>query len=67
MTETAPVTLLTPNNMPESKVGSTGQLVKGTRAKVVSLKTGETLGPHNSGELYVQGPQVSCFVNHEYF
>lgn len=58
MTETSPVTLYTPKDMPESKRGSTGQLVRGTRAKVVSLKTGETLAPHNSGELYVQGPQV---------
>lgn len=58
MTETAPCTLLTPHNMPISKMGSAGQLVKGTYAKVVSLTTNEPLGPQVSGELYIQGPQV---------
>ncbi|XP_046664732.1 4-coumarate--CoA ligase-like [Homalodisca vitripennis] len=66
MTETSPVTLFTPNNMPESKSGSTGQLVLGTRAKIVSLKTGENLPPHGSGELCVQGPQVMIgYLNNE--
>lgn len=58
MTETSPVTLFTPKNMPDNKIGSTGQLVRGTQAKIVNLKTRENMGPHSSGELYVRGPQV---------
>ncbi|XP_075233966.1 uncharacterized protein LOC142331766 [Lycorma delicatula] len=58
MTETSPVTLFSPCKMPENKIGSTGQLVKGTKARIVSLTTGENLPPHKSGELWVKGPQV---------
>lgn len=58
MTETSPCTLLSPHNMPASKVGSCGQLVKGTKAQIVSLTTGESLGPQQSGELWVKGPQI---------
>ncbi|XP_030036697.2 probable 4-coumarate--CoA ligase 1 [Manduca sexta] len=58
MTESSPVTLLTPYNYPYGKVGSVGQLVPSTQARVVSLTTGEMLGPHKSGELWLRGPQV---------
>ncbi|XP_075977014.1 putative 4-coumarate--CoA ligase 1 [Anticarsia gemmatalis] len=58
MTESSPVTLMTPYIYPYSKVGSVGQLVPSTQAKVVSLTTGEMLGPHKSGELWLRGPQV---------
>lgn len=58
MTETSPVTLYSPHDMPESKTGSCGVLVPGTQGKIVSLKTGENQGPHSSGELIVRGPQV---------
>uniref|UniRef100_A0A1B6DDZ7 Luciferin 4-monooxygenase n=1 Tax=Clastoptera arizonana TaxID=38151 RepID=A0A1B6DDZ7_9HEMI len=66
MTETSPVTLFTPHGAPSSKEGSTGQLIKGTRAKVVSLTTGSVLGPHSSGELCIQGPQImKGYLNNE--
>ncbi|PZC84970.1 probable 4-coumarate--CoA ligase 1 [Helicoverpa zea] len=58
MTESSPVTLMTPYSYPYSKVGSVGQLVPSTQARVVSLTTGEMLGPHKSGELWLRGPQV---------
>uniref|UniRef100_A0A8D8XRH3 Luciferin 4-monooxygenase n=1 Tax=Cacopsylla melanoneura TaxID=428564 RepID=A0A8D8XRH3_9HEMI len=58
MTETSPCTLYTRFSIPEAKLGSTGQLVRGTQARIVSLTTGENLPPHQSGELYVKGPQV---------
>lgn len=58
MTESSPVTLMTPYTYPYSKVGSVGQLVPSTQARVVSLTTGEMLGPHKSGELWLRGPQV---------
>ncbi|XP_026331135.1 probable 4-coumarate--CoA ligase 1 isoform X2 [Hyposmocoma kahamanoa] len=58
MTESSPVALMTPYNYPFNKVGSAGQLVPSTQARIVSLTTGEILGPHKSGELLVRGPQV---------
>lgn len=58
MSETSPCTTLTPWNLPASKLGSVGQLVKGTQARIVSLTTKEDLDAHQSGELYVRGPQV---------
>lgn len=58
MTETSPCTLYTRFAIPEAKLGSTGQLVRGTKARIVSLTTGENLPAHQSGELYVKGPQV---------
>ncbi|KAJ2951632.1 hypothetical protein O0L34_g13790 [Tuta absoluta] len=58
MTESSPVTLMTPYVYPYNKVGSAGQLVPSTQARIVSLTTGEHLGPHKSGELLLRGPQV---------
>ncbi|XP_013173002.1 PREDICTED: probable 4-coumarate--CoA ligase 1 [Papilio xuthus] len=58
MTESSPVTLMTPYKYPYNKVGSVGQLVPSTQARIVSLTTGENLHTHNSGELYLKGPQV---------
>ncbi|CAG4953007.1 unnamed protein product [Colias eurytheme] len=58
MTESSPVTLLTPYIYPYDKIGSVGQLVPSTQARIVSLATGEALGPHESGELWLKGPQV---------
>ncbi|XP_068630153.1 probable 4-coumarate--CoA ligase 1 [Battus philenor] len=58
MTESAPVTLMTPYIYPYNKVGSVGQLIPSTQARIVSLTSMESLGPHKSGELYLRGPQV---------
>lgn len=59
MTESSPVSLFTRVILPENKVGSTGQLIKGTQARVISLIDGKDLGPHKSGELLIKGPQVN--------
>ncbi|XP_049875071.1 probable 4-coumarate--CoA ligase 1 [Pectinophora gossypiella] len=58
MTESSPVTIMTPYEYPYGKVGAAGQLVPSTLARIVSLTTGENLGPHKSGELLVKGPQM---------
>lgn len=58
MTESSPVSLYTRVDLPENKTGSTGQLIKSTQARVVSLTDGNDLGPHKSGELLIRGPQV---------
>ncbi|XP_055633236.1 probable 4-coumarate--CoA ligase 1 [Toxorhynchites rutilus septentrionalis] len=58
MTESSPVTLCTPYKYDLSKVGTCGQLYPNTQAKIVSLTDGSNLGPHQTGELYLRGPQV---------
>ncbi|XP_026493886.1 probable 4-coumarate--CoA ligase 1 [Vanessa tameamea] len=58
MTESSPVTLMTPYKYPYNKIGSVGQLVLSTQARVLSLTSGEALGPHQSGELLLRGPQI---------
>jgi len=62
MTESAPVSLYTRVNLPENKTGSTGQLVRGTQARVVSLIDGKDVGSHKSGELLIRGPQVNLII-----
>ncbi|XP_047516655.1 probable 4-coumarate--CoA ligase 1 [Pieris napi] len=58
MTETSPVVLVTPYFYPHDKVGTIGQVVPSTEVKVVSLTTGEAVGPNEPGEIYVRGQQV---------
>ncbi|KAL0829237.1 hypothetical protein ABMA28_004062 [Loxostege sticticalis] len=58
MTESSPVSLMTPYVYPYNKVGSVGQLICSTQGRIVSLVNGEMLGPHKSGELWIRGPQV---------
>merc|ERR1719361_1676024 len=64
MTELSPVVLMTKVSM--FKAGSCGVLLPNTEAKVVSLTTGETLGPNETGELCFRGPQVmKGYLNNE--
>lgn len=35
-----------------------GQLLRGTRARIVDLGTGQDLGPNQRGELLIKGPLV---------
>ncbi|CAH0400232.1 unnamed protein product [Chilo suppressalis] len=58
MTESSPVSLMTPYVYPHGKVGSVGQLVCSTQGRVVSLTDGRALPPHQAGELWLRGPQV---------
>ncbi|XP_012274751.1 probable 4-coumarate--CoA ligase 2 [Orussus abietinus] len=59
MTETSPVTLYTPQSMPSSKVGSCGQLVPSTEARIIDLTNGTDITePLKPGELLVKGPQI---------
>lgn len=58
MTESSPVTLCTPYQYDLSKVGTCGRLYPNTQAKIVALADGSNLGPHQSGELHVKGPQI---------
>ncbi|XP_049285822.1 probable 4-coumarate--CoA ligase 1 [Anopheles funestus] len=66
MTESSPVTLCTPHRYDQSKVGTCGQLYPNTEAKIVSLTDGSNQGPHQTGELYLRGPQImKGYLNNE--
>jgi len=56
MTESSPVSHMGP--ISNYKIGSCGELVSRTLAKIVDINTGEALGPNQEGELCVFGPQV---------
>jgi acyl-CoA synthetase (AMP-forming)/AMP-acid ligase II len=56
LTETSPVTH---SAIPgQARSGSIGVLVPNTEARVVDPRSGEDLGPGESGELWLRGPQV---------
>lgn len=57
LTEAGPVTHANPLNGLR-KIGSIGIPFPSTEAKIVDVATGEDLGPHQTGELVVRGPQV---------
>jgi len=56
MSELSPAACFSPEG--QSVVGSCGKVIPNTKMKVVSVETGEDLGPEQDGELLVQGPQV---------
>lgn len=59
MTETSPVTMLTPFWINHSKAGSCGRLIPSTYARLVDLSNGQDIKvPYKSGELLVKGPQL---------
>ena len=41
-----------------NKIGSCGVLLPNTEGKIVDLETGKAVGPNQTGELCVKGPQV---------
>lgn len=55
MSELSPIGTVTPNS--NIKVGSVGPLVSNTLGKIMDDE-GNSLGPHQEGELVIQGPQV---------
>ena len=61
MTELSPLALVTPENI--AKIGSCGVLIPNTEGKIADLDSGEALGPNQTGELCVNGPQVSCLFH----
>ena len=56
MTELSP--LATMSGKTNIVNGSCGVLAPNTEAKIVDLVTGEALGPGETGELCIRGPQV---------
>ncbi len=42
----------------KSLKGSCGLLIPNTKAKIIDISSGKSLGPGEHGELCIQGPQV---------
>src|SRR4051794_1641351 len=58
MTELSPGTHLVPDGRAvEAPAGSIGRLVPSTEARLVSLQTGQDVGPGEEGEIWIRGPQ----------
>ncbi|XP_033752286.1 probable 4-coumarate--CoA ligase 5 [Pecten maximus] len=55
LTETSPIILM---DQAPPKLGTIGQLVSNTQAKMIDVDSGACLGPGGTGELLVRGPQV---------
>ncbi|MFE6692088.1 AMP-binding protein [Streptomyces sp. NPDC057743] len=58
MTELSPGTHVVPPDAPAPPPGTVGTLLPSTEARIVSLETGRDLGPDESGEILIRGPQV---------
>jgi acyl-CoA synthetase (AMP-forming)/AMP-acid ligase II len=58
MTETSPVTHSSPAPPLDIKFGSVGVPAPNTECKIIDLETGAPLGPGETGEVCVRGPQV---------
>ena len=56
MAELSPLATVTPEG--NAQIGSCGVLISNTEGKIVDLSTGEALGPNETGELCIRGPQV---------
>ena len=56
LTETSPVTHIIPEDGP--RAGAVGVLAPGTECKVMDPGSGAELGPGETGELWIRGPQV---------
>lgn len=56
MTELSPASHVNPVSAP--RAGSVGLTVPETSCRIVDTQSGEYLGPHQEGEIWVKGPQV---------
>ena len=58
LTEASPVTHLMPESAKGVKLGSIGPPLSNTECRVVDMESGADLGVHESGEIWIRGPQV---------
>ena len=58
LTETSPVSHLSPFGEGEAKAGSVGRCIPNTESKIVDPETGREMGVGESGEIWIRGPQV---------
>ncbi|HEV7858158.1 MAG TPA: 4-coumarate--CoA ligase family protein [Pyrinomonadaceae bacterium] len=58
MTETSPVTHISPLDPAQIKAGSVGHCVPNTECKILDPSSGDALGIGEEGEICIRGPQV---------
>jgi acyl-CoA synthetase (AMP-forming)/AMP-acid ligase II len=58
MTETSPVTHISPSEPERIRPGTVGVTAPNTETRIVDITTGQDLGPGVAGEIWVRGPQV---------
>ncbi len=58
LTETSPVSHLTPMKPDRIKPGSVGPPVPSTECRIVDVSSGEDVAPGEKGEIWIRGPQV---------
>ncbi|RME46998.1 MAG: 4-coumarate--CoA ligase family protein [Chloroflexi bacterium] len=58
LTETSPVTHVSPEMPDRIKLAAVGPCVPNTECKIVDVATGAELGPNEEGEIWIRGPQV---------
>jgi acyl-CoA synthetase (AMP-forming)/AMP-acid ligase II len=58
MTETSPVTHISPANPDRVRAGTVGLTAPNTETRIVDVATGDDVGPGEVGEIWVRGPQV---------
>ncbi len=58
MTEMSPVSHVVHHDDPRPRPGSIGKAIASTECRLVDVATGDDLGPGQTGELLVRGPQV---------
>ncbi|MBV9358050.1 MAG: 4-coumarate--CoA ligase family protein, partial [Chloroflexi bacterium] len=65
MTETSPVTHISPAEPALVRAGTVGLTAPNTETRIVDVSTGEDVGPDETGEIWVRGPQVmKGYLNH---
>jgi acyl-CoA synthetase (AMP-forming)/AMP-acid ligase II len=64
LTETSPVTHVTPDDVGAARPGSVGPPAPGTECRIVEPDSGADLQPGQTGEVWIRGPQVmSGYLN----
>jgi len=58
LTETSPVTHVTPPDPAKIKVGAVGQAVRNTQVRIIDPETKKDLDVNQDGEIWMRGPQV---------
>ncbi len=58
LTETSPVTHVNPEDPSRIKLASVGPPIANTECMIVDIGTGNPLGIHQEGEVWIRGPQV---------
>jgi acyl-CoA synthetase (AMP-forming)/AMP-acid ligase II/enoyl-CoA hydratase/carnithine racemase len=58
MTEAGPVTHIGHRDSAKNSAGTIGPVIPNTSYRIVSVSTGEQLGPEQEGEIWVKGPQI---------